>query len=594
MIRNSQLCGQAVIAYLKQKGFPEVALYFVKDERIRFNLALESGNIQTAVASATTIDEKDHWYRLGVEALRQGNAGIVEYAYQRTKNFERLSFLYLVTGNLEKLSKMLKIAEVKNNVMGQFHNALYLGDVRERVKILENVGHLPLAYVTASVHGLHDVAERLAAELGDNVPSLPEGKVPSLLMPPSPVMCGSDWPLLRVMRGMFDGAFDNVGRGVADEEEYEAADADWGEDLDIVDVDGMQNGDIAAIMEDGEVAEENEEEEGGWEMEDLGLGPEEETPRAANTTASVFVTPTPGMPKSSLAADHAIAGNFETVMRLLNRQLGIRNFTPLRSMFIDLHNGSHSYLRAFSSAPVISLAIERGWTESSSANVRGPPALPFKFSQLDEKLRAGYKLTTAGKFTEALKTFLNILHTIPLVVVESRREVDEVKELIIIVKEYVLGLQMELRRREIKDNPARQQELAAYFTHCNLQTPHLRLALQNAMTVCVKAKNLASAYNFARRLLETNHTVESQAKAARQVIAVAEKNMTNTTELNYDFRNPFVICGATYVPIYRGQKDVSCPYCTSRFVPSEEGKLCTVYDLAVVGADASGLLCSPS
>ncbi|KAM2362346.1 hypothetical protein ACFXTH_004509 [Malus domestica] len=83
--------------------------------------------------------------RLGVEALRQGNAGIVEYAHQRTENFERLSFLYLVTGNLDKLSKMLKIAEVKNDVMGQFHNALYLGDIRERVKILENAGHLPLA-----------------------------------------------------------------------------------------------------------------------------------------------------------------------------------------------------------------------------------------------------------------------------------------------------------------------------------------------------------------------------------------------------------------------------------------------------------------
>ncbi|KAH1255933.1 Coatomer subunit alpha-1 [Glycine max] len=599
MIKNSQLCGQAVIAYLQQKGFPEVALHFVNDERIRFNLALESGNIQIAVASATAIDEKDYWYRLGVEALRQGNAGIVEYAYQRTKNFERLSFLYLITGNLEKLSKMLKIAEVKNDVMGQFHNAMYMGDVRERVKILENVGHLPLAYITASVHGLHDVAERLAAELGNNVPSLPGGKVPSLLMPPSPLTCGGDWPLLRVMRGIFDGGLDNMNRGAADEE-YEAADADWGEELDLVDVDDLQNGEVAAILEDGEVADENEE-EGGWEMEDLELPPEADTPKAFLSTRSVFVAPTPGLPvsqiwiqKSSLAADHAAAGNFDTAMRLLNRQLGITNFSPLRSTFLDLSTGSHSYLRAFSSAPVISFAIERGWTESSSANVRGLPALPLRLPQLDERLRAGYKSTTAGKFTEALKAFTSILHAIPLIVVESRREVDEVKELIIIVKEYVLGLQMELKRREMKDNLTRQQELAAYFTHCNLQTPHLRLALLNAMTVCFKAKNLASAANFARRLLETNPTVETQAKTARKVLAAAETNMTDAKPLNYDFRNPFVTCGATYVPIYRGQKDVSCPYCTSRFVPSQEGQLCTVCDLAVVGADASGLLCSPS
>ncbi|KAA0033783.1 hypothetical protein IC582_001549 [Cucumis melo] len=599
MIKNSQLCGQAMISYLQQKGFPEVALHFVKDERTRFNLALESGSIQIAVASATALDEKDHWYKLGVEALRQGNAGIVEYAYQRTKNFERLSFLYLITGNIDKLSKMLKIAEVKNDVMGQFHNALYLGDVRERVKILENVGHLPLAYITASVHGLHDVAERLAAELGDDVPALPEGKVPSLLMPPSPVMCGGDWPLLRVMKGIFEGGLDNVGRGVADEEE-EAADGDWGEELDMVEVDGLPNGDVTAILEDGEVAEENEE-DGGWDLEDLELPPEAETPKASVSARSFFVAPTPGMPvsqiwiqRSSLAAEHAAAGNFDTAMRLLNRQLGIKNFAPLKSMFLDLHGGSHSHLRAFSSAPVITLAVERGWNESASPNVRGPPALIFNFSQLEEKLKAGYKATTSGKFTEALKLFLSIIHTIPLIVVESKREVDEVKELIIIVKEYILGLQMELKRREVKDNPIRQQELAAYFTHCNLQLPHLRLALQNAMTVCFKAKNLATAGNFARRLLETNPVVENQAKAARQVLQASERNMTDAAKLNYDFRNPFVICGATHVPIYRGQKDVSCPYCSARFVPSQEGQLCTVCDLAAVGADASGLLCSPS
>ncbi|XVE93708.1 hypothetical protein REPUB_Repub01dG0217400 [Reevesia pubescens] len=198
--------------------------------------------------------------------------------------------------------------------------------------------------------------------------------------------------------------------------------------------------------------------------------------------------------RSALAADHAAAGNFDTAMRLLSRQLGIRNFAPLKSMFLDLYTGSHSYLRAFSSAPVVSLAVERGWSESASANVRGPPALVFNFSQLDEKLKAGYKATTAGKFTDALRLFFSILHTIPLIVVDSRREVDEVKELIIIAKEYVLGLQMELKRREMKDNP----------------------------------------------------------------------------------------------------KDISCPYCTTRFVPSQEGQLCTVCDLAAVGVDASGLLCSPS
>lgn len=112
MIRAGRLCGQAIIAYLQQKGYPEVALHFVTDERLRFSLALQCGNIEVALQSAQALDDRDTWYRLGVEALRQGNHQIVEHSYQRTKSYERLSFLYLITGDVDKLRKMLKLAEV--------------------------------------------------------------------------------------------------------------------------------------------------------------------------------------------------------------------------------------------------------------------------------------------------------------------------------------------------------------------------------------------------------------------------------------------------------------------------------------------------
>ena len=36
-----------------------------------------------------------------MEALRHGNYEIVEYCYQKTSSFEKLAFLYLITGNLE-------------------------------------------------------------------------------------------------------------------------------------------------------------------------------------------------------------------------------------------------------------------------------------------------------------------------------------------------------------------------------------------------------------------------------------------------------------------------------------------------------------
>ena len=51
MVRSAKLVGQSIIAYLQQKGYPEVALHFVKDERTKFALALECGNIDVSIGS---------------------------------------------------------------------------------------------------------------------------------------------------------------------------------------------------------------------------------------------------------------------------------------------------------------------------------------------------------------------------------------------------------------------------------------------------------------------------------------------------------------------------------------------------------------
>lgn len=64
----------------------------------------------------------------------------MEKAYQRTKNFDHLSFLYLATGSLEKLAKMQKIADMRGDQMSKFHNAVYAGDVRTRINVLRDVG----------------------------------------------------------------------------------------------------------------------------------------------------------------------------------------------------------------------------------------------------------------------------------------------------------------------------------------------------------------------------------------------------------------------------------------------------------------------
>ena len=61
-----------------------------------------------------------------------------------------------------------------------------LMQVKEQVRILEDSGQLPLAYVAAATHGLHEEAERIGQALGDDLPDLPETS--QLLLPPTPIL----------------------------------------------------------------------------------------------------------------------------------------------------------------------------------------------------------------------------------------------------------------------------------------------------------------------------------------------------------------------------------------------------------------------
>lgn len=204
MVKNAKLVGQAIISYLQRKGYPEVALHFVKDDKTRFTLALECGNIEIALDAAKALNDKACWDQLAEAALMHGNHQVVEMCYQRTKSFDRLSFLYLITGNLEKLRKMTKIAEIRKERSAQYHGALLLGDIEERIGILKSVRLPSLAYLTAVAHGFDDEAEDLKESCGD-IPSFPDVRqTAKFLRPPPPIQqAENNWPLLTVNRVSF-------------------------------------------------------------------------------------------------------------------------------------------------------------------------------------------------------------------------------------------------------------------------------------------------------------------------------------------------------------------------------------------------------
>lgn len=89
-------------------------------------------------------------------------------------------------------------------------------------------------------------------------------------------------------------------------------------------------------------------------------------------------------------------------------------------------------------------------------------------------------------------------------------------------REYLLGVSIELERRRVAqeepDNLERNLELAAYFTHCQLQPVHLQIALRSAITVFGKANNSAHAARFAKRLLELKPDAKIAATVCRAFV----------------------------------------------------------------------------
>merc|ERR1711936_460386 len=205
---------------------------------------------------------------------------------------------------------------------------------------------------------------------------------------------------------------------------------------------------------------------------------------------------------------------------------------------------------------------------------------------------SSYKLTTGGKFVEACENLRSILLSIPLLVVESKQDETEATQLREICMNYLTGLTMEIARKVqpngTLEDKKRICEMAAYFTHCNLQPIHQILTLRTALNLFFKLKNYKTAGSFARRLLELGPKPEV-AQQTRKILQACDKNPTDEHKLNYDEHNPFDICAASFVPIYKGAECETAPLSGAKYCPQFKGEVCRVDGVSQVGKGVAGL-----
>lgn len=582
IIKSARLCGQAVIAYLQKAGYPEIALLFVEDDTTRFNLALQCGNLDIALKAAKAINSEECWHRLAAEAMKVGSIDLTEVCYQASKALERLSFLYTITGNKDKMGKMMSIASVRGDTQSRFHNALLVGDAGERVKVLEAAGQTALAYLTAATHGLEADAERIKGYLeqaGLPVPPIPAKSKPLQPSVASKTLTGS----IEVKRAPSSAAEPTkkqsldlaaIAAAAARLAEEQAASGTSATAASAADRASAAAAQAVAAAQAAAAAEEEEERaaaaaekaaaaaasaeaggaEGGdggagWAVDlDLGL-PEEKAGKAgaaaaaggggwgdddleldfaaadadaASSAASAaaaskgtssgdgFVMPSGGssvpslwVSNSTVAGDHVAAGSFETAMTLLNRQIGLKNFEPLKPFFMAVYLGARAATPTLPHLSSVTVYSTRNAASSPPPGDKTLPAIAVTLAGVKARLNRVHEAFTEGKFSECRDVLDALFAMVPLVVVDRKEDVADLKASIKAATEYKLAVRiMQTAKTHDQGDGARQMELAAYMTHCALEPPHLLLALNLAMRVCYKWGNFILAAGFARRLME--------------------------------------------------------------------------------------------
>ena len=68
-----------------------------------------------------------------------------------------------------------------------------------------------------------------------------------------------------------------------------------------------------------------------------------------------------------------------------------------------------------------------------------------------------------------------------------------------------------------------------------------------------------------------------------------DKNPTDEHKINYDEHNPFDICAASFVPIYKGSESVSSPLSGAKYLPEFKGEVCRVDGVSQIGKSVAGL-----
>jgi len=95
-------------------------------------------------------------------------------------------------------------------------------------------------------------------------------------------------------------------------------------------------------------------------------------------------------------------------------------------------------------------------------------------------------------------------------------------------------------------------------------------------------KNYGTAYHLASRLIEYELDPKEEEQAQKVLKYSEQKGRVNAVELNYDEKNPFVICAKSFTPIFFGSPSIKCLYCSANYKPDYDGQVCSICKIGLI------------
>ncbi|XP_047101692.1 coatomer subunit beta' [Schistocerca piceifrons] len=134
-----------VAHFLEKQGFKQQALAVSTDPEHRFELALQLGELETALALAREASSRHKWRQLAELATARGRLRLTEECLHRAGDLGGLLLLATSLGDADMVRQLAESADEagKNNVC--FQARLLLGDLQGCLDILINTGRLPEA-----------------------------------------------------------------------------------------------------------------------------------------------------------------------------------------------------------------------------------------------------------------------------------------------------------------------------------------------------------------------------------------------------------------------------------------------------------------